>query len=534
VRDDALDRAPRGLLAAIVAAAAILRIYPVWFGLPYLNARPDESTSIAHAVEVMRGSFNPHFFHWPSLTFYLFGLALRAVSDVMGAVSPDAVLSDAGRLLVTRTCVALAGTATILVVYDLGRRLVDRATGLAAAAFLTVAVLHVRESHFAMTDVLMTCLVTASLMLLVRALHAGEAASGRLGQFAAAGLVSGLAASTKYSAAAIVVSMAAIQAVWFVQSPRRAIDPRAWAPSVLFLIAFAAGFVVATPYAVLDHATFSADLRFDFTHLSAGHVVNVGRGWWYHLTRTLPYGVGVLPCLAAAAGIVLTGWRHGVAGIAVVSFAIAFYASIGSGLAVFFRYALPLVPLVCLFAAVGVRYFASSLAARARLSPGAAMTIVTVVVAAWPAVSSVWFDVVLGRTDSRVLAADWLRARVRPEETMAEAGGLYAELDLSGASFHRWSFDPANGSFGVPDGGAPDWLVLAESPLWSYASVPQELRRLAAERYTLQHEVIAAWDDGAVYDLQDAFFMPVAGFASVERPGPNVRIFRRRDLPPVR
>jgi hypothetical protein len=31
----------------------------------------------------------------------------------------------------------------------------------------------------------------------------------------------------------------------------------------------------------------------------------------------------------------------------------------------------------------------------------------------------------------------------------------------------------------------------------------------------------------AVYDLQDAFFMPLSGLSTVERPGPTIRIYRR-------
>ena len=37
----------------------------------------------------------------------------------------------------------------------------------------------------------------------------------------------------------------------------------------------------------------------------------------------------------------------------------------------------------------------------------------------------------------------------------------------------------------------------------------------------------------AVYDPQDAFFMPVSGFSTVRRPGPTIRIYRHRDAPPL-
>ena len=59
-------------LWAIILVAAALRIFPVWFGLPYLHARPDEAESISRASGILAGDLNPHFFHWPSLTLYMF------------------------------------------------------------------------------------------------------------------------------------------------------------------------------------------------------------------------------------------------------------------------------------------------------------------------------------------------------------------------------------------------------------------------------------------------------------------------------
>jgi 4-amino-4-deoxy-L-arabinose transferase-like glycosyltransferase len=522
------SHAARIWLAAIVAVGALLRVYPVWFGLPYLNARPDESTSIMHAVDVMHGDFNPRFFHWPSLTFYAFGAVFTTVSDVLGALTPGATLTDAQQLVLARACIAFAGTGTILILYHLGRRLADAWTGIAAAALLAVSLLHVRESHFAMTDVLMTLFVTGSLALLVRALDATASGEPAARWFAAAGFAGGLGASTKYSAAVIVTAMVIAQIVWIVRSPRRAREPRFWLPSTVFLAAFATGFLAATPYAVIDSTTFAADLRFDFTHLSGGHIANLGRGWDYHLRRTLPYGVGWPVCVAALPGVVLLLRRHGTAGLAVGGFALVFYASIGSGLAVFFRYALPLVPLVCLFAAVAMRQGAGWLTSPLRLAPGMWMFLLTALLATQPLLSSVQFDLRLARTDTRVLAAEWLRPRLAPEDAVHEAGGLYAAIDLGGAAFHRWTFDPASASFIDAGGRLPEWLVLESSPLWTYASVAPELRSLAARRYSLSYDVSATAGVPGVYDLQDAFFMPVSGFGGVIRPGPSIQIYRLR------
>ena len=72
--------------------------------------------------------------------------------------------------------------------------------------------------------------------------------------------------------------------------------------------------------------------------------------------------------------------------------------------------------------------------------------------------------------------------------------------------------------------------MLTQSPIRTYASAPAPLRRLATERYELVHTVKGTTGDAgsAVYDLQDAFFMPLSGFHTVERPGPTILIYRLR------
>jgi hypothetical protein len=529
-----LNRGQRRLvLAGILLLGAGLRLYAIRFGLPLMSARPDETDAVMHGHMVMRGELNPHFFHWPSLTFYVFGAVFTAVTDVLRIFTPGLVVSNASSLVIARVVVATAGTATIAVVYDLGRRISGAWTGIAAATFLAVAVLHVRESHFALTDTLMTLLVTASLALLVRALDAVDSGADPRWWFTVSGLAGGLAASTKYSAAAVIVPLAVSQLILVVRPPRGARVLSYWLLAPISIAGLACGFLLGTPYAVIDSAKFIADLRFDFTHLAVGHVLYGERGWVYHLSRSLPYGVGLTTCVAALIGVIPMARDYGARAAAIGAFTLTSYVLLGSGRTVFFRYVLPLVPMVCLFAGVAVWHGGRWIAARTGLSVGMATATLIAVVAGPPLVNSVWFDVLLARTDSRVIAGDWLRQHVTPGETFLEESAYYAAIDLTDVPMHHWSFNPATGSFGDTGGRMPDWLILEESPLRTYAGISPELRRLATERYTLVRDVHAASDGWAVYDLEDAFFMPVAGFSTIERPGPNIRIYRRRDLPAV-
>jgi hypothetical protein len=515
-------------LTWILVLGGLLRLVPIWFGLPYGNARPDEETALGYAVAILGGNPNPHFFHWPSLTLYLFAGLFQAASSLRDIAGLEPHLTDVHRLLIGRAAVALAGTATIGVVFRIGRRVGGGTVGLIAAFFLAVSVLHVRESHFAMTDALMTFLAMTALALLLQGFDSFEspAASAGPGQvwaaFAPAGLAAGLAASTKYTAAAVLASLAAVHVLLLWRSPRR--QSRIWLAAAAFAGFFVFGFLAGTPFAVLDADKFGEDLHFNFTHLSEGHGVNLGRGWIYHLTRSLPYGVSLPIFIAAIAGIVPFIRHHRSQACILGAFAIASYVSVGNGRTVFFRYVLPIVPIMCVSAAVAVDRIGR------RSFSGVGRAGLALAVGLWGAVNCIWFDVLLAKTDSRVVAREWLDAHLTRDDTFYEAENTYASLDRREFVAHEWRYDAATGSFVDAGDRTPDWLVLHQSPLWTYATIPTPLRRLAAEKYELVATIPATRGAArsAVYDLQDAFFLPVSGFGTVIRPGPTVLIYRRK------
>ena len=518
----------RRWLILIVVAGALLRLFPIWFGLPYLRARPDEEVATAIAYRMISGDLHPRFFHWPSFTFYIFAALYWVATAIKRTVALVPVLSEPEQILIGRTFVALAGTATLAVVYAIGRRVRDDITGLIASALLAVAILHVRESHFAMTDTIMTLLVVASLAVLLRGVDQQQPAR-KVALFAAAGALGGLAASTKYTAAAVLAPVAAAHLLTLRRPWRSAISWRAWHPSLVFALCFACGFLLATPYAVLDFPAFKEGIEFNLWHMRVGQGVPLGRGFTYHLTYSLPYGLGPPTYVAGLCGLIVLAFRYWRHGFILLSFVAALYFSLGPGQTVFFRYVLPLVPVLCITAAIAIRHVALWAVPRFRISPAVALGGLLSVVIIPALVNSIWFDVLLARTDSRVLAARWLEFNVQAEDTLYDDGGTYVFLDLSRAQFHAWSFDPKTNSFGGAEGQSPDWLILYESPVSLYANAQLELRDLARREYVLSHAIrpTRARPRAAVYDWQDAFFMPLWGFWTVERPGPTIRIYRR-------
>lgn len=506
----------RRWLVLIVAVAAVLRVVPIWFGLPFEYARPDEEVAIGHAVNVLGGELNPGFFHWPSLTFYLLAACFwidNTVRRVGGLASPTYV-SD---LLIARGVVAMVGTATIALVYRLGRRVGgDRSTGAIAAGFLAVAPLHVRDSHFAMTDVLATFFAIWSLLLLVRAMDDRATRS-----FAVSGFVGGLGASTKYSMAAVVIAMAAAQVAILAEESDGWRSWRSWRPSIGFVVSCAVGFLVGTPFALLDSGRFLEGLKYDFSHLSEGHNgLQVGVGWSYHLLHSLPAALGWPIFAAGLVGFLVMIRRDRIAAAVLVTFCAALYISLGPGHTVFFRYTLPLVPLLCVAAACAVR--------------ATSLTPIAVLLAAPALATSVWSDAILARTDTRVLAAQWLSEHARATESIYQAGSHLAGVPLGPLQLQGWpqdTFDTERRRFVAnAEPGQPDWLIIPESPLALYTTVPPSLRAVAMQQYDLAHRVRATRPDitdAGVYDFDDAFFLPVSGFRAILRPGPTLTIYRR-------
>jgi 4-amino-4-deoxy-L-arabinose transferase-like glycosyltransferase len=514
-------RAPDSLLLiSILVVAAIARVWALGFGLPHPAARPDEEAVGAMAGGYYDGNFEQTIFTYPPLFTLVVAGALWIVSRDMSAtlswMNIRLGLSDpstAAERIVARFLSAAAGVASVWLLFRIGARLFGRPTAFVAAACLALAFLHVRDSHFGVTDIPMTCMVLVGFLAIVRLSE-----SGSRGDLVAAGLLTGLAVATKYNAALLVLP--ACFAI--LNDPlRRPIRIRL-GRAVAFAVIMVAAFLIVCPFAVLSYEKFLADVMDVSRHLADGHGPDLGRGWTYHLTTTLRYGLG-LPLLAAGIlGLLLMVWREGRRGILVALFPVAYYALTGSGRTVFARYALPLVPFLCLTAGYLVATMAAVVADYLR-RPTWRIPATAVITAAvlWPSMLSVIaFDRLIAREDSRVLARRWIEAHFAPGTTIAQFGPSNGHVYI----YYETAYLLSDATT-TP---RPTLIIVVSSPLGSpgLESVAPWLER----EYDLQfvQQVVAEDDPANTYDRQDEFFVPLAGFHQVERPGPNVRIYVRR------
>jgi dolichyl-phosphate-mannose-protein mannosyltransferase len=532
-------RRDRVILTVLIAFGLVLRFWGLRFGLPHDFARPDEEKLITAALGVFQGDPNPHFFLYPTLFIYVMSAAfalLFGIERVAGlAASRSAFimqsLADPSLLhLTARVLGAAAGTATIPVLYVAVRKIASNRAALVGAALLAVAFLHVRDSHFGVTDVPVTLLTVCAFWAALRCAINGITPS----HIAFAGLLSGLAASTKYNAALAVLPAAAV----ILTRVRRADLLRRGIPLLTLLFGcLGLAFLIGTPYALLDWRAFLNDLiiqgqtaigQHHGSILDEARKVVAVRGWTHHLTFTLPYGLG-LPLLVAAIGgaLSLAIEEPGVAVIA-LSFPAAFYASMGSSLLVYARWMVPMVPFLCMTAGMLVDR-AGEIASRMSRRPQAAIACIALllVVLGTPTLAkSIAFDRLVSRTDTRVLAAQWIENRFPQGATLYQTGAVYGYVEPRPADrYVLLAFDEYHRRFRR----LPDLIVVPESPLVIFNGQPPELLAILGANYrwveTFQGSLTGRT---AVYEQQDAFYVPFANLDSVRRPGPDVRIYQRK------
>jgi hypothetical protein len=532
-------RSIRLLLTAIVATGALARFWGLDFGLPHTEARPDESTLVGVAIRIAGGDLHPNFFNYPTLFMYVLAALYRvvyALGWIGGAFESFEhflqvwTIDSAGPYLVGRILSAASGTVTVAVLYLLGRRLLGRETGLVAATFLALASLHVRDSHFGVTDVTMTLMVMCAVYWLARAFQ-----DGRARDFAIAGLFAGLATSTKYQGVLLILSMLVVQAVGMAKGRLTSGLRPMLRRSALFFVPFALVCVAGTPFALVDAGRFWRDVSFEMGHLQRGHGPDLGPGWRYHATVLLPSALGWPLVAAGALGLVASGVWHAMEAALVWSFPAFYYAISGSTHVVFARYMVPIVPFLCLAAALCVRTANEAIFRwLPRWARGVTLLVACALVLYPSAARVIAFDRLLARPDTRVVAAEWFGPRLAEEESVYQTGSRYGQLQL-GKPRPVWLFDENRSAFFVNDDLTyeyPDWIVVQRSPIHYYSQVPAGIEEILADCYGLNETVLAATRSAdRIYDQQDAFFLPLDDFSGITRPGPDFYIYRRLGPP---
>jgi 4-amino-4-deoxy-L-arabinose transferase-like glycosyltransferase len=417
-------RAALWTLVGILTVGLALRLWGFRSGLPVPFNLDEYAHFTVTAVDMFGGGLNPHYFQNPPAFTYLLHLLysvawLTPPVGSAGEAVHAAFLTDASPFYaIARVATALLGIGASWVLYLTGRRLWGTGVALAAAAFLTFTFLPVHYSHFALNDVptlLPLCLGMFGV--------AGVIRFGRPLDYALAALGLGLATATKYTAAALALSIFVAWAIRWRDDRQRGREELKYL--VLAGIGSVVVFFIVNPYALLDPHTFVYDMRRQQS-LSAG-VVKLGTdnvsGWAYY-AWTLLWGFGVLPLLLALSGMALALKRDWRSALPLIVFAFAVFLFMGRQERFYARWMMPIYPVLALYAAYCAVELGRWLTARFRrgkpgASPTFAVVAVTALALASPLIHIVHNDRVLTRKDTRQLAKAWILKNVPPDAKIA-------------------------------------------------------------------------------------------------------------------
>jgi len=395
----------KALLWAVLLVALAVRVRHHLAGVPFAVGI-DEPGFVERALKILQtGDWNTHAWDYPSLVTYIHAIdtcARYLVGVLRGEWNSLSRMNIAAVYQVGRVATALMGTATVWLCYRMGRELGSARAGLAGAALLAVMPLHVRESHFMLTDVPMAAAIALTVWLAMRAGNLRTVSA-----YAWAGAAAGLSAAAKYNGGVAVV---AVGLAWVVFDRSSADRGRKAAAA---LGATAGAFLLGAPYTVLALPDFLEGFGAAFGKFVSRPLGDGGDPVWLIYYKHMAKSAWLwMPTALVGVGIAFARRATRVTAIVPIGFGLVYFYVLASHRIVFARYALPMLPVLCLTAGIAIDEVARRIhgwlpAWRGPRESLVMAALTLVFVAQFGIETGSWLQA-FQRPDTRTVAARWL------------------------------------------------------------------------------------------------------------------------------
>ncbi len=506
----------RVALLGLAAVSLGLNWWGFRSGLPDIW-HPDSSRYVAAPWLMSYRDLNPRIScNPPFFTFVMFAereairlwFGLLGTSEGLLQFRDNAGLTAAGRLTS-----GFFAAVCVLLLFRLVATLAGRRAGVAAAALLAVNFLFVRNSHFALNDIPMTCC-----LLLAAERSAAYLRWGRLGSLWQGAAVAGLAFATKYTggAALFFPLLGAL-----VRGPARPLRLRLLIAAACGAI-FAGAVLLANPFFLLDGQYYLRDFLSilgsdeSFTRFSSGGVPT-----WQAFPGILRLSTGWIGSVIGVVGLILMACRRPRWAIVMATGPLVLAAAIVTRTVAYPRYVLPVVPFL-------IMGFAFALAYWRRFGPKWPRLALVLAIAALiePAVKSFRFDTLCTREDTRLLARRWIEKHVPRSAVLVIDGNFPALPSHPYAIYVRESLHRYGPNM------EPDYFVSDLYLRQTYLRMPE----LAQVFRPLYRAIDLATRDVAEFSparqgipiglSPEEGVAPLMNLWKLERPGPPIRIHR--------
>jgi len=419
------------ILVLILSAGFLFRIYNInWDSGHYFH--PDERAIIMFASPLMlpanfeeflstESPLNPRFFAYGNFPLYLLKISAQLLSFF------DEQLVQYGHLhLVGRVISAIFDTATIFLIFILGRRIKNAYLGVVSAFCYAIFVFPIQTSHFFAVDTMLTFFLIATLLALQNWVHKPSFKTSLM-----IGVQFGLSLATKVSAL-IFAPIIFFGIIYFV------INKRAHLRDIIFSICIYAGYIatatifvffITLPYALIDFAEFlnqttlqskmsSDPFLFPYTLQYVGKIP-----YLYELKNIIFFGIGIPLSLSAIAGILLltaTVIRkremRTTPAITTLLFFWIYFIAFGSFAVGWMRYMLPIYPILAIGS--GFLLFKIYITISKKI-PSHTLKLVGILLFAIFLIYPMSFMSIYLKPNTRVQASNWINANIPPGSSIA-------------------------------------------------------------------------------------------------------------------
>ena len=431
--------------------------------------------------------------------------------------------------VIARTINALLSVGICLLIYNIGRKLFDKAIGLTASILVCFSFLIVRDSHYAVNDIPGTFFMVLSFNYIV-----SICVRERLRDYILSGLFAGMAIAVKYNMGIVIFPLIVAH---FYSIHKVAINKNLMWAALTCVV----GFLSFCPWALLDHKAF-------WEHFI--EQAKWGNTVWFGGISTIPYvqyiktliwGYGFLPLCFFIIGFIIL-WKKAAKQkvFLLVCFPLIYYLLLGGMKLFFVRFAIPLIPYLCVFSAYGI----ISVARRASYLPrNGAVVFLVLIVISQGVIFSIRHNYLISKTDTRILARNWIKNNI-PDNSKIVMEGYGPSLkvyndknrfkeNLNGYQVdHIWADLPKKSLEAYREENRK-YLITSSYINRRYLSHPEKYPNEIAFYVSLEEEANEIFkilpSKEIVPFYLDEVYSPFWNLFVLEYPGPTISVFQIQD-----
>jgi hypothetical protein len=416
-------------LGSILMLTLLLRLYGIDWGLPTpldpnYSYHPDEAVLLRLAQWLAQGKLFAKEFIYGGTFYFVILRACAYFGDIFHEFI-GGVNELANAILVARYLQVFIALLTMLIIYECGRLLYDRKTGLIAALILAVAPAHIIATQTVRPDAISAFLVTLVVLMAAKLLRSEQ--SGRVKLLMYSGITIGVLAAFRLP----LIGFGLLPVLGYIIAQHRT-NGGAFRKLVFDRNALWLALVIVLTYAVLSPHTlmhpewFMAGLKVTARFETAAFPDAVDRGpvFFQYAWRLLHQALGYPWYFLAVGGLAYAVVRRRVEDMVVLVGVGLYFVMLAAVTWTVVRYTLPMLPLLALLAAVAAsRIFEITHRVYAR----GIIYIIAGLFLAWTLAADLALLHVVASKNVRVLSSEWITENIPRDKSLIVIKSYYED-----------------------------------------------------------------------------------------------------------